>query len=80
MYSYGKMPFRVSKSKFSADKLQNSHCIICSLSLLIRCVMRAKNAFRPRQKADCNTRHIMGNSKYKTRIPHKEGNMTRHMS
>jgi len=34
VYSYGKMPLRVSKSKFSADKLQNSCWIIRSLSLL----------------------------------------------
>jgi len=34
MYSYGKMPLRVSKSKFSADNLENSRCIIRSLSLL----------------------------------------------
>jgi len=34
MYSYGKMPFRVSKYKFSADKLQNLRCIIRNLSLL----------------------------------------------
>jgi len=34
MYSYEKMFFRISKSKFSADKLQNSCYIIRSLSLL----------------------------------------------
>jgi len=34
LYSYGKIPLRISKSKFSADKLQNSRCIIRSLSLL----------------------------------------------
>jgi len=34
VYSYGKMPFRVSRLKFSADKLQNSRCNILSLSLL----------------------------------------------
>jgi len=34
MYSYGKMPLRVNKSKFSADNLKNSRCIIRSLSLL----------------------------------------------
>ena len=34
MYSYGKIPFRVSKLKFSVDNLQNSRCNIRSLSLL----------------------------------------------
>jgi len=31
---YGKMPLRVSKSKFSADNLKNLRCIIRRLSLL----------------------------------------------
>jgi len=34
MYSYRKAPFRVNRSKFSADKLQNSRYNILSLSLL----------------------------------------------